>query len=144
MKTEEGEAGDGKNTFCCCSFLNFFLNWKIIALQYWFDFCHTSTWISHRCTYAPPSWTSLLPLPFSHPSRLLQSPSLSAESYIKFPLGLYFTYGRGMCFHSTFPLVPASPSYSPRPEVCPLRLCLQYCPANRFISTIFLDSTYMC
>jgi len=34
-------------------------NWRMIALQYWFDFCHTSTWISHRCTYVP----SLLNLP---------------------------------------------------------------------------------
>ena len=37
----------------------YFLNWKIIALQYWFHFCHTSTWISHRSTYVP----SLLNLP---------------------------------------------------------------------------------
>ena len=25
----------------------------INTLQYWFDFCHTSTWINHRCTYVP-------------------------------------------------------------------------------------------
>ena len=24
----------------------FIFNWKIIALQYWFDFCHTSAWFS--------------------------------------------------------------------------------------------------
>ena len=35
-------------------FFNLFkFNWKIIALQYWFDFCHTSTWISHKCHYVP-------------------------------------------------------------------------------------------
>ena len=46
-----------------CAFYFYFLkiifNWRMIALQYWFDFCHTSTWISHRCTYVP----SLLNLP---------------------------------------------------------------------------------
>ena len=37
----------------------FMFNWRIIALQCWFHFCHTSTWISHRCTYV----SSLLNLP---------------------------------------------------------------------------------
>ena len=32
-------------------FLNLFIfNWRIIALQYYVGFCHTSTWISHRYT----------------------------------------------------------------------------------------------
>ena len=31
--------------------LDFFFNWKIIALQYCVGLCHTSTWISHRYTY---------------------------------------------------------------------------------------------
>ena len=30
---------------------NVYFNRWIIALQYWFDFCHTLTWISHKCTY---------------------------------------------------------------------------------------------
>ena len=29
------------------------------------------------------------------------------------------------------------------PYVCPLHLCLNFCPANQFICTIFLGSTYM-
>ena len=37
----------------------FIFNWRIIALQFWFDFCHTSTWISLRCTCV----SSLLNLP---------------------------------------------------------------------------------
>ena len=50
----------------------------MIGLQYWFDFCHISTWISYRCTYVP----SLLNLPpTSHPSRLLQNPGLSSQSH---------------------------------------------------------------
>ena len=27
--------------------------WRVMALQYCVGFCHTSTWISHRCTYFP-------------------------------------------------------------------------------------------
>ena len=30
------------------------------------------------------------------------------------------------------------------PYVCSLHLCLNFCPANQFICTIFLGSTYMC
>ena len=37
----------------------FIFNWRIIVLQYYVGFCHTSTWISHRYTYVP----SLLNLP---------------------------------------------------------------------------------
>ena len=36
-----------KNFFL--DFLKFIFNRRIIALQYWFDFCQASTWISHRC-----------------------------------------------------------------------------------------------
>ena len=42
---------------------------------------------------SPPSWTFLLsPTPF-HPSVLWQSTGSSSESYNKFPLATYFTYG---------------------------------------------------
>ena len=34
-------------------FLKFAFNWKIIALQHCAGFCHTSTWMSHRCTHVP-------------------------------------------------------------------------------------------
>ena len=33
--------------------ISLFFNWKIIALQSFVGFCHTSTWISHRYTYVP-------------------------------------------------------------------------------------------
>ena len=60
-------------------FLIIIFNWKIIALQYFVGFCHTSTWISHRHTYAPPSWISLpLPTP-SYPSLGEHSRSLAWE-----------------------------------------------------------------
>ena len=31
----------------------FVFNWLMTGLQYWFDFCHTSAKINHRCTYVP-------------------------------------------------------------------------------------------
>ena len=31
----------------------FIFNWLMTASQCWSDFCHTSAWISHRCTYVP-------------------------------------------------------------------------------------------
>ena len=43
-------------------FLIIIFNWKIIALQYFVGFCHTSTWISHRHTYVP-SLLNLSPTP---------------------------------------------------------------------------------
>ena len=35
----------------CFFNLKFILNWRIIGLQYWVDFCHISTWTSHRYIY---------------------------------------------------------------------------------------------
>ena len=55
--------------------------------------------------------------------------------------------------HSTVYMLPCCSLHSshpllllPRtcPYVCSLCQCLHCCPANRFISTIFLDSIYMC
>ena len=43
--------------------------------------------------------------------------------------------------HSSHPLLPLP---SPCTSVCSLCLHLHCCPINRFISTIFLDSIYMC
>ena len=42
----------------------FTLNWRIMALQYHVGFCHTSTWIGHRCMHVP----SVLNLPPPHPT----------------------------------------------------------------------------
>ena len=55
---------------CMCQALFYFLfsffYWRIIAWQYCVSFCHTSTWISHRYTYAP-SLLNLLPTSHSIP-----------------------------------------------------------------------------
>ena len=107
--------------------LNFFdlknylviFNWLMIGLQYWFDFCHTSTWVNHKCTFVP----SLLNLPptsrpfpppaHSHLSRLLQSPSLSflsctANSH--WP-SIYMLVYMLPCYSS--PFISPSPSFPP-------------------------------
>lgn len=34
-------------------FFRFIFNWTMLALQYWCDHCHISTWISPRCTQVP-------------------------------------------------------------------------------------------
>ena len=60
-------------------FFKFIFNWRIITLQYCVGFWDTSTWVSHRYTYV----LSLLNLPPSppHPSRFLQSPSVSSLNH---------------------------------------------------------------
>ena len=60
-------------------FLKFiYFNWRLIAFQYCGGFCHTLTWISHRCTCAPcpePLYHLLPhPIPLGFPS----APALSA------------------------------------------------------------------
>ena len=49
--------------------------------MYYFGFCETSTWISHRYTYVP-SIVNFPPTPSPpHPCRLLQRPPLSSLSH---------------------------------------------------------------
>ena len=98
----------------CISFKNIFsFNWKRIALQYCVGFCHISTWISHRHTYAPSLSNLLLtshPTP-PHPSRSSQSTGFELpESHSKLPLAIYFTYGNIYVSMLLFQFVPSSPS----------------------------------
>ena len=57
---------------------NIYFNWRLITLQYCSGFCHTLTWISHRCTCGPhlepPSYLPPHPIPQGCPS----APALSA------------------------------------------------------------------
>ena len=60
-------------------FVDFFLNWRIITLQYCVGFCHTTMEIRHNYVYpVPPEPPSLLP---SHPSRSPQSARLGSLCY---------------------------------------------------------------
>ena len=79
----------------------FFLNWRIIALQNFADFCQTSTWISHRYTYIPsllnrPPISLLIPPLQVDTEPLFEFP----ETHSKLPLAIYFTYGN-VSFHIT-------------------------------------------
>ena len=121
----------------------FIFNWRIIALQYCVHFCHKSTWVSHRYTCI--AFLLSFP-PTSHPthsSRLSQSTWLVLhESYSKLPLTIILCMVIYMfpCYFLSFFhfLLP-----SLCPQVCSLCLWLHCFPANRFISTIFLDPIYM-
>ena len=121
----------------------FGFNWWIICLQRCVTFCHTLTRISHRHTYmSPTSWTSVPPPTPSHPSGLSQSTGLSSLHHTaNFPWFPLFHMVMYMCQHYSPSVPPLLPHLCP--QVCALRLCLSSCPANKFISTIFLDSIYM-
>ena len=69
-------------------------NWRIIALQYCVGFCHTLTWISHRCTYVP-SRVNLLPTAHSITPLYVVTEHWFGfpASYSKFLLAIYFAYG---------------------------------------------------
>ena len=75
-----------------CFLYLFICNWLMIALQHWFDSCHTATWINHSSTYVP----SLL-----HPSRLLHRLSLSSLSQRANFHWLSVYIWQCICFHAT-------------------------------------------
>ena len=116
----------------------------VIALQNFGVFCQTSTWISHRYMYIssvlnlppislpiPPLWVDTEPL-FEFP-----------EPYSKFPVAIYFTYSNES-FHVTFSIHHTLSSPLPMSKSLFSMSVLHCCPVNKFFSTIFLDSVYMC
>ena len=116
--------------------IHYTFNWRTIVLQRGVGFCYTTTWVSHRYTQAP----SLVSLPpTSLPSRLSQStsfefPESHTNSHWLCPLHMVIhTFQR--CSLSLSP--PPSPLC---PQVSSLCLRLHCCPADRFISIIFLSS----
>ena len=99
--------------------------------------CKTK-WNSYMYIY-PPSWTS-----FSCPYPTLlghhRAPSWAPCATQQLPLLIYFTHGGIHMSMLPSQFVPPFPSHT-MSKVCSLCLCLYSSPANRFISTIFLDST---
>ena len=107
----------------------------------WF-FCHTSTWISHRYTYVPSSWTPLLLPPHLTPLGCHRSPAwgslhLTSNSHWLSVLHTVMYMFHCYSLKSSHPLLQS-------PKDCFIHLCLFWCPAYRVIVTIFLNSIYMC
>ena len=133
---------------CGHSFLGDFIcfnyfNWRLITLQYWGGFCHTSTWISHRCTCVPhtelPSQHPPHCIPLSFPrapalSALFHAPNLHWSSILHMVIYMFQSYS----LKSSHPhLLPQ------RPKVCSLHLCLFCCLAYRVLITIVLNFIYV-
>ena len=92
---------------------------------------------------SPPSGNSFPPIL----SNLLQSTGVT-EYGVELPV-LYSSLPPAVCLHAVMcvstllsQFIPPSP-FSLCSQACSLCLHLYSCPANRFISTIFLDSIYM-
>ena len=109
-------------------------------------FCRTSQ-VSHNYTYiyihtSPPSWASSHP-PSSCPLRLLQSARMVSLGYMVAFHWLPILYMVVYICQLLSQFAPPFPSPL-CPQVHSLCLCLSSCPANRFISTVLLDSIYVC
>ena len=124
-------------------FFHLFFSWRLITLQYYSDFCHTLTWISHGFTCVhhpdPPSSLSPHPIPLGLPSAPALSTCLMHPTWAGSvsPLIVYLFQCYSLrTFHPR--LLPQSL------KVCSVYLCLFFCFAYRVIATIFLNSIYMC
>ena len=88
----------------------FYFNLKIVALQDFGGFCHTSTWVSHRCTCAILSWTPLPPPSPPHISGLSQGTCfLCPASCDKLALGICFVFSNvhvSVLFSQIIPPLP--------------------------------------
>ena len=88
-----------------------YFNWRLITLQYCGGFCHTLTWISHRCTCVPyPEPLSHLPphpIPLGHPSATALS-TLSHASSLDWRSVLHMIMYVSMPFSQ---IIPPSPGH---------------------------------
>jgi len=122
----------------------FIFNWRTMALQCCVGFYHTSTWISYRCTYVPstlnlPSTSHPIPLFWVVTEHQIEPPVL----YGNFPL-VSILYMAIIHFNATLSICPAlSCPHCVHKSVFCVWVSLS-CPENRFVSTIFLDSIYIC
>ena len=134
----------GTNTKVFYSFFFFKFTLFYFIILYWF--CHSSTWICHRCTRAPhPESPSHLPphtISLGHPSA--PAPSiLYPASNLDWWFISYMILYMFQCHspQSSHPLpLPQSPKH------CSIHLCL-FCSLPYsviFLNSIFLNSIYMC
>ena len=110
------------------------------TVLYWF--CHTSTWIRHRCSRIPhpkpPSPTSLpIPSLWVIPVHQPQASCILHRTWT----GDSFLIWYYTCFNAILSNHP--PPLPQSPKDCSIHLCLFCCLAYRVIVTIFLNSIYM-
>ena len=123
--------------------INYF-NWRLITLKYCGGFCHTFTWISHKCTCVPhpnpPSYLPPHPIPQGHPS----APALSTLSHAS-NLDWQSISHMIIYMFQCYSLKSSHPRLLPQSsKVCFLYLCLFCCLTYGVIITIFLNSIYIC
>ena len=123
-------------------FLTIIFTLFCFTILYWF--CHTLTWIHHRCTWVPnpepPSHLRPHTISLGHPSAPAPSILYSASNLQWWFISYMILY-MFQCHSpkSSHPLpLPQSP------KDCSTHLCLFCCLAYRVIVTIFLNSIYMC
>ena len=120
----------------------------MLGLQYWFGFYQHELTIGVHMS--PRSWISLLLpvlLPLSYyrsQFELLQSPGLSSLSHSKNSHWLSIYICCCIYIYAAFSIYITLPLFSPPTLVhkCSLRMLLNCCSANTFVSTILLDSIY--
>ena len=110
------------NVLCCYFILFIYLNWRPITILWWF--CHTLTWISHRCTCVPhpepPSHLPLHPTPMGCPSALALSALFHALNLGWSSISHIIIY-----IFQCYSLKPSHARLLPQsPKVCSLHLCL--------------------
>ena len=123
--------------------LFFFFNFTLFYFTILYWFCHTSTWIRHRCTCVlNPELPSHLPphtISLGHPS--VPAPSIL---YTALNLDWQFVSYRILYMFQCHSPKSSHPLPLPQsPKVCSIHLCLFCCLAYRVIITIFLNSIYM-
>ena len=119
-----------------------FLTLFYFTILYWF--CHTSTWIHHRCTWVPN------PEPHSHhPPHIISlgHPSAPAPSILYPASNLDWQFVSYMILYMFQYHSPKSSHPRPLPQSpkdCSIHLCLFCCLIYKVIIAIFLNSIYMC
>ena len=115
-----------------------FLFYFLIGIWFLYNAVLVSAVQSEGVYISPPSWVSLPPPP-SQPSRSSQSTKLSSLCYTEGShLAICFTQCNiCQCYSLSSSHILLPPQC---PHICSLYLPFYSCPANRFISIIFLNS----
>ena len=125
------------------SFARIYFIYLFFYFTIFYGFCHTSTWICHRCTHVPHSEPpSHLP---PHPIRL-GHPSAPAPIILYHASNLDWPFVSHMILYMFQCHSPKSSHPRPLPQSpkdCSIHLCLFCCLVYRVIIIIFLNSMYM-